>query len=233
MLCTDLTFVKGAAPQIYAEPIRCKRWSCDHCQPWRKRRLVAKGASGKPDTFLTLTASLETADTPAAAAKVLVLAFRKIRREAMKRYGYKRLPFIAVFEATKKGQPHLHILMRCPWLDHDWLSARMAHHARAPIVDIRRVRKAQDIVRYLFKYIGKAPHQFGSCKRYWSSQDYDLIDNRPDEADRVPSEQCAVIRTNYNNYLHAKFGQGFQPVFTDRGVWLTLDRSAVPLVVEP
>ena len=230
MLCTDLTFVKGAAPHIYAEPIRCKRWSCDHCQPWRKRRLIAKGGSGKPDTFLTLTASPETADTPAAAAKVLVVAFRKVRREAMKRYGYKSLPFIAVFEATKKGQPHLHILLRCPWLDQAWLSDRMAHHARAPIVYIMRVTKAQDIVRYLFKYIGKAPHQFGSCKRYWASRDYDLIDNRPDDDSRVPSEQCETIRRNFNDYLRAKFLEGYQPVFTEKGVWLTLDRSAAPLL---
>ena len=230
MLCTDLTFVKHLGDAVYAEPIRCRRWSCDYCNPQRKRQLIAKGASGQPDTFLTLTSSPQTAETPALAAKVLVRAWRKVRLEIVRRYGYERVPFIAVFEATKRGLPHLHILVRCKWIDQAWLSDRMAHHARAPIVDIRRVTKAQDVVRYLFKYIGKAPHQFGSCKRYWSSMDYDLIDNRPDESERVQAESCEMIRSNYNDYLRAMFEEGYHPVWTEKGAWLRLDRSIAPLV---
>lgn len=230
MLCTDLTFVKHIGNAVYAEPIRCRRWSCNYCNPMRKRQLIAKGASGKPDTFITLTSCPETAETPALAAKVLVVAWRKVRLEIMRRYGYEQVPFVAVFEATKRGWPHLHILLRTKWIDQAWLSARMAHHARAPIVYIERVTKAHDVVRYLFKYIGKAPHQFGSCKRYWSSMDYDLIDNRLDESERVQTDRCELVRTNFNNYLYARFSEGYQPHFTEKGVWLTQDRSAVPLL---
>lgn len=224
MLCTNLTFVKDLGSTIYAEPIKCNRWSCDFCRPHRKKRLVAKGTSGHPDTFLTLTSSPETADTPEAAAKVLVKAWRLVRREAERRYGYKRIPFLAVFEATKSGMPHLHILLRCKWLDQAWLSARMAHHARAPIVDIRRIQRMQTVVRYLFKYIGKAPHQFGSCKRYWSSQDYDIDDNRLPASERAPAARCAVVFKRFSNYLRHAEDEGFTVRMEGEGAFLSWGR---------
>lgn len=220
MLCTDLTFVKVVGDRIYAEPIKCRRWSCEYCQPRRKRQLIAKGASGKPDTFLTLTSSNDTAATPAEAAKELVVAWRKVRAEACKRYGYETIPFIAVFEATKRGWPHLHILIRCKWLDQKWLSERMAHHARAPIVDIRRVGRMQDVVRYLFKYIGKAPHGFGTCKRYWTSRDYEIVDRREGRKDRVGTDQCRIAFRRFSLYLMDREAEGYAIDPQGEGVWL-------------
>lgn len=224
MLCTDLTFVKVVSKRIYAEPIKCRCWSCLYCQPRRKRQLIAKGASGKPDTFITLTSSPQTAATPTAAAEVLVAAWRKVRAEACKHYGYDTIPFIAVFEATKRGWPHLHILARIKWLDQKWLSERMEFHARARIVDIRRVTKAQDVVRYLFKYIGKAPMRFGTCKRYWTSKDYELEDRRTTRTDRVSADQCYVAFRRFSLYLMDREQEGFSWSKEGHGVWLRWDR---------
>lgn len=220
MLCTDLTFVKVVANRIYAEPIKCRRWSCHYCQPIRKRQLVAKAAAGQPDTFLTLTASPDTAKTPVEAARVLVVAWRKVRAEACRRYGYTTIPFIAVFEETKRGWPHIHILMRCKWIDQAWLSQRMMVHARAPIVDIRRVESVQHAVRYVFKYIGKAPVGFGTCKRYWTSRDYERSNRRRDVKDRASPDQCHLAFRRFSLYVMDREQEGYIPEWEGDGVWL-------------
>lgn len=225
MLCTDLTFVKVVANRIYAEPLKCRRWSCPYCQPQRKRQLVAKAASGHPDTFLTLTASPDTAQTPERAAQVLVIAWRKVRAEACRRYGYTTIPFIAVFEETKAGWPHLHILIRCKWLDQAWLSQRMMHHAKAPIVDIRRVKSVQHAVRYVFKYIGKAPRSFGTCKRYWTSRDYERHPKRRFEKHRAKADHCFVALRRFSLYLLDREREGYLTEPDGEGVWLRWPRS--------
>lgn len=110
--------------------------------------------------------------SPAASARSLVTAWRRVRLEYIKRHGKGSLPFLAVFEATKRGWPHLHIVARCKWVDQRWLSARMASLIGAPIVDVRRVKGARKIAAYVSKYIGKNPHRFAGVKRYWRSLDY-------------------------------------------------------------
>jgi len=48
----------------------------------------------------------------------------------------------------------------------------------SPIVDIRKIRSAKEVIRYVAKYVTKKPAQFGTAKRYWASQHY----NPPAEA---------------------------------------------------
>ncbi len=208
ILCTDLTLVNTDGRERYVEPLRCRSWRCEYCRPHRKSQLMALAASGQATAFITLTSSPETADTPAAAARVLVIAWRKVRREAMRRYGYDGVPFLAVFEATRRGAPHLHILARVAWIDQAWLSKRMAYHAKAPIVDIRRVKSQKDLVAYLAKYVGKEPHQFDHCKRYWRSGDWELKpeDERPPRSQR--QGVWTVVRKNFHAYLWSARWEG-------------------------
>lgn len=42
----------------------------------------------------------------------------------------------------------------------------------APIVYIERILNPMKIAAYVAKYIAKAPHAFGGCKRYWRSLDW-------------------------------------------------------------
>lgn len=89
-------------------------------------------------------------------------------------YGYAELPYFCVFEATLKGEPHLHILCRVKWISQQWLSKQMNLLMMAPVVDIRRVRDKTKLAFYISKYCGKAPHRFLTCKRYWTTRDYEL-----------------------------------------------------------
>jgi len=136
--------------------------------------LIALAKSGKPDTFITLTVNPATNLDPARRARALARAWPKIVKRAKKKYGYKSIPYLCVFEATKKGEPHLHILCRLKWIDQRWLSDQMRELINAPIVDIRRVRSTDQAAHYISKYIGKEPGHFKSCKRYWRTQDYEL-----------------------------------------------------------
>lgn len=174
VLCREWTLVKETGRITTAEPLKCRCWTCDYCQPIRLRQLKGMARAGAPDTFLTLTVNPETGHTPAERARDLAKAWRLIRKRAMRRYAYKAIPFLAVFEKTKRGEPHLHILMRVKWLDQRWVSGVMRDLIGAPIVDIRRVRSAKQAAAYVAKYVGKDPVTFAGCKRYWRSQDWEL-----------------------------------------------------------
>lgn len=150
----------------------CKRWTCDHCGPIRTKRLKAYARSGLPNTFMTLTARYGNADTPDAAARRLVVAFRLLRQQ-LKRDGLaEHISFFAVFETTKKGWPHLHILMRAPFLPQERISQLMEKWNDSPVVDIRRIESAHKAAAYVAKYVAKAPSKFKGTKRYWAAQDY-------------------------------------------------------------
>lgn len=150
--------------------MRCRSWLCQLCQPGRKRRLVHLAKSGHPETFITLTVNPAQGESPEERARTLVKAWRLIVKRAKRQYGLTKLGYLCVFEATKKGEPHLHILSTVKWMDQKWLSAQMAQIANAPIVDIRKVRSVTHAARYIAKYVGKAPHRFGTCKRYWCTK---------------------------------------------------------------
>ncbi len=135
---------------------------------------MALARSGSPNTFVTLTVNPAYGASPARRARSLARAWPKVVKAAKKKYGYKSIPYLCVFEATKKGEPHLHILCRVKWIDQRWLSDQMRRLINAPIVDIRRVRSPGQAAHYISKYVGKEPGHFESCKRYWRTQDYEL-----------------------------------------------------------
>jgi len=130
--------------------------------------------AGKPDRLLTLTANPAWGLSPAHRAQALVLAWRKLRKRLLDKDKKKKIPFIAVFEKTKKGEPHLHVLLRGVWLDQQEISAHMAIETASPIVDIRKIKNDQKASNYVAKYAAKDPVAFSGCKRFWQSRDYPL-----------------------------------------------------------
>lgn len=173
MLCSEWALVKSDGRTATVKPLRCRCWTCDECAPVRKRQLMAQAHAGRPDTFLTLTVNPSRGIDPADRARSLAHAWRSLRKKAIRKYKLDGLPFLAVFEKTKHGEPHLHILLRVKWLSQKWLSRQMQQLIDAPIVDIRRVNGSSKIAAYIAKYIGKDPQRFKGTKRYWSSRDYD------------------------------------------------------------
>jgi hypothetical protein len=132
-----------------------------------------KAFNGSPDMFLTLTKAPVEGQTPDQAAEAFVVEWRSLRQFLRRRLERPNLTFLAVFEAHESGWPHLHILLRSKYISRElikeWWEARTGSYQ----VDIRRVHNPRQRASYVSKYVAKRPSQFGSCKRFWCSQDWD------------------------------------------------------------
>lgn len=163
------TIVKVKGREMTAIKMTCRSWNCSSCVHDRKRQLIAEVRQGNPQRLLTLTVNPHWFDSPEERAAKLVYAWRMIRRRFFKRHPNATCEFLAVFEKTKLGEPHLHIVQRGAFMSQKWLSIQLEELIGAKIVDIRFVRSAKAVANYVSKYIGKEPHQFGTLKRYWRS----------------------------------------------------------------
>jgi hypothetical protein len=177
--------------------------------------------SGHPTTFLTLTVSRKANPDKDIAARALVRAWRLVRQRARKKYGYKTIPFLAIFEATKHGHPHLHILARVRWLDQKWLSDQMNDLLKSPVVDIRRVNSQRGAARYVTKYLSKAPHQFATLKRYWRSLDFKLDPEEEKDAIQSQPYELEIVRTAYDDYITQARESGLQVTIIEGGAWIS------------
>lgn len=172
--CRNWTVVKRRSHRIDLHPLKCRCWTCDECAPDRKRRLVAEVSGGQPNRFITLTSRRREGLSPDAAARELSHAWRNAAKRLARKLGVGKIEFLAVFEETKLGWPHLHITYRGPWIDQRWLSATMGELIDSPVVHIRAVDNPGRAGGYVAKYIAKSPQRFEGCKRYWKSRGYEL-----------------------------------------------------------
>lgn len=152
----------------------CRSWLCVDCAPRRIAALARLACDGQPTTFLTLTVNPAEAESACERAKSLSDAFKVLIKRARRKFTKGDIQYLAVFEETKRGEPHLHILLRAPFIPQKWISETMLELINAPIVDIRRVGHARNAARYVSKYLAKGPKPFANLKRYWMSQGYDL-----------------------------------------------------------
>lgn len=200
MFCTDLTLVRQGPNHFSATPLYCRSWGCDICQPRRLRGLRAKCRNGDPRTFITLTVNPAWGRSPDHRATRLVEAWRNIRQYCKRKGIADKIPFIAVFEATKRGEPHLHILCRAPYIDQRLLKRLMRKYMRAIIVDIRRVKSAAGAAKYVSKYVSKSPTVFKGTKRYWASRDYEIPF---DDGYRPPAGTTYIVRERYDTFMQS------------------------------
>lgn len=178
-LCTDRTIVnEGPSEGTYAT-LRCKRWTCPHCIDINRRKVVERARDGNPNIFMTLTWNANRPETPDQAARVMKHAWVLLRRRIERTFKIKNVPFIVVFERTKKGYPHMHLLLRSRFIKQKWLSEQMADLIDAPIVDIRAIKDRKHAFFYITKYLGKDLAAFEGCKRWWRSHNYEVETEEP------------------------------------------------------
>ena len=199
MLCSEWALVKSDRQRATIIPLRCRCWTCETCAPRRKAQLVYECKSGKPNIFITLTVRRRVHWSPDYAAVRLAHAWRTVRAEFLRENGKGSLPFICVFEKTKKGYPHLHIIGRCTWLDQKWLSKRMHELIDSHRVDVRRVYGPLQTAYYISKYVSKDPSRFTGTKRYWRSQDYLDPGRATLAAIRPHPEKWEIVKTHWQD----------------------------------
>lgn len=128
--------------------------------------------AGAPTRFITLTVNPHWYDSPAERGARLAAAWRAYVKHWRRTRPSQTMQYLVVVELTKRGEPHLHIMVRGGRVPHAELSKFMLAAIGAPVVDVRMVREATQVAQYVAKYISKRPIKLGSLKRYWRSLGY-------------------------------------------------------------
>ena len=172
--CGQRTLIVHQPDHVSGSPLRCRSWGCEYCFQHRLRALRTLAASGEPDKFLTLTLRRDSHDTPDDAAVAMSRALRSLLQWVRRHYHVKHIAYLAVFEAHKSGWPHLHVLLRMPYVPQAELSAEWERLTGSPVVYITAIRSRRGASVYIAKYVSKGPGKWEGVKRYWRSQSYAL-----------------------------------------------------------
>lgn len=203
MLCSEAIRVNSNFEGGQASVLKCKRWSCPLCHPVQRRRVIRLGREGNPDKFITLTDVLGSHETPDEAAQAMRSNFARLIRIMRKRWPDRTIEYLRVFEATKKGWPHLHILMRAPWIDQKWLSETWKALSGAFIVDVRSVKDKEHAMWYVTKYIGKELGKFAGVTRWFRSKGWNTPKDDNDKPMRF-GNHWSKIEGAYHTYAWRK-----------------------------
>jgi hypothetical protein len=130
---------------------------------------------------------------------------------------YRRLHYFAFVELTKAGEPHLHILLRAPYIPHDWISEQMQDLLAAPVVWIEAIKQASSAASYVAKYLTKAPATLSGGKRYFKSRWYVPRRVTPEKARPLPGEILTVERMSWSEFIQERTRAHFSWHVDDNG----------------
>lgn len=149
-----------------AVPITCRSWDCPSCARYLKRRLLRRLRNSSPNLFITLTTSERTAPSPREAFDVANKAIGPLMKRWRRKFPNDRVEYFLVWEKTKRGWPHAHLLLSAPRVSRHWLSDQWRMLTRSYIVDLQLVSSIQHAAGYLTKYLAKDP-QVPEGQRRW------------------------------------------------------------------
>lgn len=153
-------------------PLYCRRWQCPDCGKHQRRRLKRRLISGRPTTFITLTTNPKAHPDREEAFRDASLNINRLMKVLRRRYSAIRIQYALVWELTKQGYPHAHILLRAPYIPQKFLSREWQRLSGADIVDIRQIRTENQAAAYVSKYLTKDPATPYGAKRYRTSRQY-------------------------------------------------------------
>lgn len=180
-LCGEGTLLADGVQEKAAVTRRCKCWTCDNCVDGRRTRLKREAERGNPSIFLTLTTRRLSDRTAAEEARLQSKWFAELMRRMAKRTSRKRVQFLIVRESHKSGWPHMHVLIRGPYVPWQWIRAEWLAISGSDRINVKAVNNRGHAAGYIASYVKKAPAKFGNLRRYWMSQDYLPEDDQDDQ----------------------------------------------------
>ncbi|MBA7544644.1 hypothetical protein ES705_37005 [subsurface metagenome] len=138
-------------------PMPCKSWDCPRCGPRKRAAWIERLTAGKPEREITLTCPAGKFASPHLAAQAMKVAWRKLVARIRMQWG--PLEYALVFELTKNGTPHMHILSRGGYIAQKWISAQWDALGIGPIVYIQSVKGAKLHSAHACKYLAKSNGQ--------------------------------------------------------------------------
>lgn len=137
-------------------PIRCNSWDCPFCGPSKKKKLLQRLKPSEANLFITLTCDPAKFESIPDAFHALRTAFQHWIKRIRRAFPQTQVEYFAVWETTKLGWPHLHILTRGPFIAPSVVRRHWQELTGAPVVDVQTIRHVQNIGQYLAKYLTKS-----------------------------------------------------------------------------
>lgn len=200
LACGEWSLVRASDDGLKAIPLRCRRWDCPDCGPRQKRRLLRCLESTRVDALLTLTCARNHYPDPRTAFVYLSRQIPHLIKRLRRAYPLVSIEYFCVWEKTSAGWPHVHVLLRGPYIPQRLLARHWSQLARSPVVDIRAVRQDGDAARYLSKYLTKQPAVPPGYRRFRTSQSFWQGD-RPTRPPRDPSAPAWSMRRDCLAYI--------------------------------
>lgn len=211
------------ADTIRAVGLACNRWDCDHCGPAKAKLLARDIREGEPNKFLTLTVNPAVGSSPADRAHRLKDAWTAAVRVLRKRFD-STLEYVAVFEATERGEPHMHLALRAEaFIPQRVISFLMKKLLGAPIVDIRQCDGVAHVADYVTKYVTKDLHKFEGVYRYSFSRSYRRRGPLKDEPVMDHNEKWEHVNTSLIGWCDVKWLNGYTVRVADGGATAVMD----------
>lgn len=133
--------------------IRCKRWGCRHCGERKVSHFAWRCMDAAPNRLVTLTISTSLWESPRAAYDGTKRMVTQLAVRLRRKFG--EFEYFKVLEVTKKGWPHYHLIVRSEYIPQRRISGVWAELTGATIVDVRQLKKQNDVYFYVMKYLTK------------------------------------------------------------------------------
>jgi len=204
LYCGEGSLVNYGVDRVRAITLFCRSWGCETCAPHRKRQVINEAAAGLPTTLITFTTrrgAPEDADAEAIRQGKAFAAFILWLRRSHPKH---EIEYFAVREATRRGWPHIHAVLRMPYVHWKKLRRQWLKLSGSPGLDVRAIHNPARCSRYVAKYIGKSTHQFGTAKRYWKSKGWLLASDGPPPRSRLWEAKWWVVSVTVPD-LHERY----------------------------
>ena len=153
-------------------PLRCKCWGCPDCHHINRRLLLRRLKETPVTHLITLTCSRRAFSDPYQAFRHLSAAVPNLVKRIRRQFPAATFQYLLVWESTRAGWPHAHLLARTSYLPQRALSRHWRDLTGAPVVDIRRVTDARGATSYVAKYLTKTLSAPVGLKRLRSSRQF-------------------------------------------------------------
>ena len=155
-------------------PLGCRQWACPDCGRRKMNVWRLRTRHSDPNRFITLTCAPRRGDTPQTALDRMKKGWPGLIRSIRNKCG--TFEYVAIWELTEAGWPHLHILQRGDFVPQKWLSGVCRHYGWGRVADIRRITNGPHAAHYVTKYLTKSiegGHGYAIFRRrIWCSRHY-------------------------------------------------------------
>ena len=210
--CPRGAFVGVAPHHLIVGPAWCKSWACKSCAR-KKAAVLAKRIAKCPGTrLLTLTVRPSPGESPYDALDRVNAAFRTLIKRIRRAYKRIKCRYLKVVEWTKKGTPHLHVVMQCDYVPQFWLSQQWLSITGSAVVDIRAIRARNGSGRYLAKYLSKSEEHLPGRRRWSASPGFLPPYQREDELLRTLVEHWRFSSSELEHLEDMLRFHGYVPI---------------------